>query len=151
MFQKCFVNCAHVLTSYGYRWLVQETFDYHDRMYLVLELCSGGDLYSRDPYDEEQACKIACSVVDAVNYMHSKGITHRDLKYENIMFSNPSTYSVKLIDFGLSKKYAMKEHLHDTVGKWDSVLKSFLVFHVILTRYIVISSQGRYIPWLPKC
>eukprot|EP00980_Cylindrotheca_fusiformis_P002962 scaffold683_cov124-Cylindrotheca_fusiformis.AAC.31 len=93
-----------------------ETFDYHDRMYLVLELCSGGDLYSRDPYDEVQACNIVFSIVDAVSYMHSKGITHRDLKYENVMFSNPSTYSVKLIDFGLSKKYALKEHLHDTVG-----------------------------------
>jgi serine/threonine protein kinase len=85
-------------------------------MHLVLELCSGGDLYSRDPYDEEQACNIVYSIVDAVSYMHGKGITHRDLKYENIMFSNPVTYSVKLIDFGLSKKYAMQEHLHDTVG-----------------------------------
>lgn len=32
------------------------------------------------------------------------------------MFGHPSTYSVKVIDFGLSRKYAMKEHLHDTVG-----------------------------------
>ncbi|KAL3935778.1 MAG: hypothetical protein SGBAC_008767 [Bacillariaceae sp.] len=93
-----------------------ETFDYHNRLYLVLELCSGGDLYSRDPYDEEQACGIVYSIVDAVSYMHSKGITHRDLKFENIMFGHPSTYSVKVIDFGLSRKYAMKEHLHDTVG-----------------------------------
>lgn len=108
--------------------LPQETFDYHDRMYLVLELCSGGDLYSRDPYDEEQACRIVFSVVDAVSYMHSKGITHRDIKYENIMFSHPSTYSVKLIDFGLSKKYAMKEHLHDTVGRSGcSILKNMRI------------------------
>ena len=48
--------------------------------------------------------------------MHSKGITHRDLKFENIMFSHPSTYSIKVIDFGLSKKYGKEEHLHDTVG-----------------------------------
>lgn len=46
----------------------------------MLELCSGGDLYSRDPYDEEQACGIVYSIVDAVSYMHSKGITHRDCK-----------------------------------------------------------------------
>lgn len=95
----------------------KETFDYRDRLYLVLELCSGGDLYTRDPYDEGQACNIIFSVVDAVGYMHSKGITHRDLKLENIMFANPSTHSVKVIDFGLSRKYAMMEHLHDTVGK----------------------------------
>lgn len=38
------------------------------------------------------------------------------VKFENIMFGHPSTYSVKVIDFGLSRKYATKEHLHDTVG-----------------------------------
>ena len=59
-----------------------ETFDYRDRLFLVLELCSGGDLYSRDPYDELQACRIVKSVLDAVAYMHSKEITHRDLKFE---------------------------------------------------------------------
>ena len=58
-----------------------ETFDYSNRLFLVLELCNGGDLYARDPYTEEQACEILHSVVDAVAYMHSRGITHRDRKY----------------------------------------------------------------------
>lgn len=93
-----------------------ETFDFRDRLYLVLELCSGGDLYARDPYDETQACSIVHSLLDAVAYMHSKGITHRDLKFENVMFSSPTTNIVKVIDFGLSKKYSQKEHLHDAVG-----------------------------------
>lgn len=48
--------------------------------------------------------------------MHSKDITHRDLKFENIMFATPTSYTIKIIDFGLSKKYAHEEHLHDTVG-----------------------------------
>jgi serine/threonine protein kinase len=50
--------------------------------------------------------------------MHSRGITHRDLKFENIMFSSPDLDAVKVIDFGLSKKYSQKEHLHDTVGTY---------------------------------
>jgi serine/threonine protein kinase len=93
-----------------------ETFDFRNRLYLVLQLCSGGDLYARDPYTEEQACKIISSIIDAVAYMHTKGIVHRDLKFENIMFANPSSNEVKIIDFGLSKKYAHEEHLHDAVG-----------------------------------
>lgn len=93
-----------------------ETFDFRDRLYLVLELCSGGDLYSRDPYDETQACRIVHAVLDAVAYMHSRGITHRDLKFENIMFSSPNSDNVKVIDFGLSKKYSQAEQLHETVG-----------------------------------
>lgn len=40
-----------------------------------------------------------------------------DLKYENIMFaSTDPDAEVKIIDFGLSKKYAADSFLHDTVG-----------------------------------
>jgi serine/threonine protein kinase len=95
-----------------------ETFNFKDRLYVVLELCSGGDLYTRDPYTETQACSIIHDILDAVAYMHSRGITHRDLKFENIMFSSPDLDAVKVIDFGLSKKYSQKEHLHDTVGTY---------------------------------
>lgn len=73
-----------------------ETFDIRDRLFLVLELCSGGDLYTRDPYTEVQAYTIISAVADAVAYMHSKAITHRDLKFENIMFANPSSFTVKV-------------------------------------------------------
>jgi serine/threonine protein kinase len=62
-----------------------ETFDFKNRLYLVLELCSGGDLYTRDPYTEAQACAITSSILDAVAYMHKRGIIQRDLKFENIM------------------------------------------------------------------
>jgi serine/threonine protein kinase len=95
-----------------------ETFDYRDRIYVLLELCSGGDLYTRDPYSEAQACSIIHDILDAVAYMHSRGITHRDLKFENIMFSSPDSDAVKVIDFGLSKKYSQQEHLHETVGTY---------------------------------
>ena len=41
--------------------------------------------------------------------MHSRGICHRDIKLENIMYSSPSPSSpIKLIDFGLSAKYCSK-------------------------------------------
>lgn len=86
---------------------------------MVLELCSGGDLYSRDPYSEEEAAHICQSVLSAVAYMHRQGISHRDLKYENVMFASPHpTADVKIIDFGLSTKYGVHENdtMHDPVG-----------------------------------
>jgi serine/threonine protein kinase len=43
-------------------------------------LCSGGDLYVRDPYTELEAAEIVTDVLSAVAYLHSKGIIHRDLK-----------------------------------------------------------------------
>ena len=38
--------------------------------------------------------------------MHERGVVHRDLKFENIMFeSTEPDCSIKVIDFGLSKKF----------------------------------------------
>lgn len=51
--------------------------------------------------------------------MHQQGISHRDLKYENIMFtSDKPNADVKMIDFGLSKKYGRTGAtlMHDAVG-----------------------------------
>ena len=93
-----------------------ETYDFRNRMYLLLELCSGGDLYSRDPYNEDTAKSIIRDLLSAVSYLHSQEIVHRDLKFENIMFVSPRSDQIRLIDFGLSKKYASDEHLHDAVG-----------------------------------
>eukprot|EP00550_Attheya_septentrionalis_P003731 CAMPEP_0198281010 /NCGR_PEP_ID=MMETSP1449-20131203/1035_1 /TAXON_ID=420275 /ORGANISM="Attheya septentrionalis, Strain CCMP2084" /LENGTH=725 /DNA_ID=CAMNT_0043976623 /DNA_START=130 /DNA_END=2307 /DNA_ORIENTATION=+ len=95
-----------------------ETFLHRRQLFVVMELCSGGDLYSRDPYTEVEAARIIGNVLSAIAFMHSKNVTHRDLKYENIMFANSSPNSeVKLIDFGLSKKYGPEDpHLNDGVG-----------------------------------
>jgi calcium-dependent protein kinase len=52
----------------------------------------------------------------AINHMHIKGIVHRDLKLENILFANNEPNSeIKIIDFGLSTKYADKK-LNSLVG-----------------------------------
>lgn len=93
-----------------------ETYNFKNRLYLVLELCSGGDLYSRDPYDELQARHIVHSILDACAFLHNRNITHRDLKYENIMFASPTSPHVKIIDFGLSKKYLQNQTMSQTVG-----------------------------------
>jgi serine/threonine protein kinase len=93
-----------------------ETFEHRNQIFIIMELCSGGDLYSRDPYTEEEAARIASSILSAIAYMHSKGIIHRDLKYENIIFINTSPKAeVKLIDFGLSAAFGNDE-LTDGVG-----------------------------------
>ena len=95
-----------------------ETFEHHERIFVVMELCSGGDLYTRDPYSEPEAKRIVGSILSAVAYMHSKNVVHRDLKFENILFVNTSPMSeVKLIDFGLSKVYVdHRQHFTDVSG-----------------------------------
>ena len=53
---------------------VHSTYDYQDQLFVVMEACSGGDLYTRDPYSEAQASRIITSILSALSYMHGKGI-----------------------------------------------------------------------------
>lgn len=48
--------------------------------YVVMDLCSGGDLYKRAPYSESQARDILQQLLSAVAYLHSRNYVHRDLK-----------------------------------------------------------------------
>ncbi len=87
-----------------------EVYDDERAFYLVMELCTGGELYdyvNAALYTERQACNIFHSMVKAIAYCHSRGIAHRDLKLENFLFESkePGAH-IKLIDFGLSAKYA---------------------------------------------
>jgi len=75
---------------------------------LVMELCEGGELYDRiqqkQYYPEQEAKVCARHLLEAVAYIHSKGIMHRDLKPENILLaSKVSNVDIKISDFGLAK------------------------------------------------
>lgn len=75
---------------------------------LVLELCEGGELYDRIQqkqfYPENEAKLLIRNLLEAVGFIHSRGIMHRDLKPENILLaSKVSNTDIKISDFGLAK------------------------------------------------
>ena len=53
---------------------VIETFEYEAQIFVILELCYGGDLYQRDPYTEDEAARITSSILSAISYMHSNNV-----------------------------------------------------------------------------
>jgi tRNA A-37 threonylcarbamoyl transferase component Bud32 len=55
-------------------------------------------------FSEEYAASVMKSLLEAVAHLHSKGIVHRDIKQENILFDLQGD-GIKLIDFGLSRKH----------------------------------------------
>ena len=84
-----------------------ECYETDDKIYLQLELVSGGQLFDRivmmGYYGEEDAKRIITDILNAVCYLHKTGVVHRDLKPENLlMASNADDATVKLADFGLS-------------------------------------------------
>lgn len=102
---------------------LEEVYESHDDIFLVCELCYGGELFDRldqQPnyhYSEEQCANLILQIVSAVQYIHSQGIIHRDLKLENFLFlSADSDSDLKMIDFGLSKHMKYGEHAKDAVG-----------------------------------
>ena len=57
--------------------------------------------FSDSPNRVEKICNAICSVLDALDYVHSRGVIHRDIKPSNIMIENGS--NVRLMDLGISR------------------------------------------------
>jgi len=77
-------------------------------VYLITDLCLGGELFDRicrkGNYYESDAANVVRTTLSAVSYLHDHGIVHRDLKPENLLFRTPAEDSDLLIaDFGLSR------------------------------------------------
>ena len=84
-----------------------EVFQFPQRVYMVLELATGGELLdrvvSRGHFTERDATQALRMVLDGVGYLHNLGITHRDLKPENLLYYHPGADSRLLVtDFGLA-------------------------------------------------
>jgi len=100
-----------------------ETFEDHRNIYLVMELCSGGELFDRiiesGHFTEVQAAILMQQIIRAIYYMHENHVCHRDLKPENFLFMTKETIEknlLKIIDFGLSCKFDANQVLNTKAG-----------------------------------
>ena len=102
-----------------------EYFEAREAIYLVTELCTGGNLGELDPQvdDPNEIRLLFRDVLRAIAYCHSEGIAHRDLKFENCLLTacdeRPLRRMAKVIDFGLAcfKQAEVADGwMHEVVG-----------------------------------
>ncbi|XP_048402575.1 serine/threonine-protein kinase H1 homolog isoform X3 [Stegostoma tigrinum] len=84
-----------------------EVFETQERVYMVMELATGGELFDRiiakGSFTERDATRVLQMVLEGVKYLHILGITHRDLKPENLLYYHPGADSkIMITDFGLA-------------------------------------------------
>ncbi|CAH0693561.1 unnamed protein product [Chilo suppressalis] len=86
---------------------IYEVFENSEKMILVMEYCSGGELYDylsqKKVLQEDEARRLFRQIATAVYYCHIHKICHRDLKLENVLLDH--TGSAKIADFGLSNVF----------------------------------------------
>jgi len=85
-----------------------EAFETDEKLYIVLELMEGGELFDRiiesEFFSENEAKEVLLPIIDAVSYWHEMDIIHRDLKPENLLYESADEESlIKISDFGLVK------------------------------------------------
>ncbi|WP_018640004.1 WD40 repeat domain-containing serine/threonine protein kinase [Parafrankia elaeagni] len=101
-----FVAEAQVLAGFDHPHVVR-AFDYVEAEGLclvVMELLPGGTLSRRwQGMSGEQACAVGLAVAVALEHTHARGVLHRDIKADNILFAADGT--VKVSDFGIAKLF----------------------------------------------
>ena len=102
-----------------------EIYENDNYIYLVMELCTGGELFDRiiqkteqgKQFTEKEVANIFQQMMSAINYCHSNKIVHRDLKPENLLLATQDENSpIKVIDFGMSRIFNNKQAMFDKVG-----------------------------------
>ena len=99
-----------ILKIVKHKYIVQlyEILETPQHIYIIMEYCEGKDLMdfilSKQHLSELESLKFFQQLINALFYLHSQNIAHRDVKIDNMLLDKNK--DLKLVDFGLSTKYS---------------------------------------------
>jgi calcium-dependent protein kinase len=95
-------------------------FEDDERVILVIQLCTGGELWERieeGQYGERQAARLCRDILATVAAFHARGIVMRDIKPNNFLFESASPKApLKAVDFGIAQYCEPQEFLSQRCG-----------------------------------
>ncbi|KAG8437345.1 hypothetical protein GDO86_008154 [Hymenochirus boettgeri] len=116
-------NEINVMNQLNHVNLIQlyDAFECKNDLTLIMEYLDGGELFDRitdENYHltELDAIMFTRQICEGIYYLHQQYILHLDLKPENILCVNRSGNQIKIIDFGLARRYKPREKLKVNFG-----------------------------------
>ena len=115
------VQILHLLSPHSTIAGLVATYEDSAGVYMVIELCQGGELFDRIArkrnFSEADAARFFRRMAELVHHCHSCGVIHRDLKPENFLLTDTTDGSdLKACDFGLSTYYKAGQVFGSLVG-----------------------------------
>ncbi|XP_016094163.1 myosin light chain kinase 2, skeletal/cardiac muscle-like isoform X1 [Sinocyclocheilus grahami] len=122
--EKEVVKCEiEVMNQLNHANLIQlyAAFESRHEIILVMEYVDGGELFDRIIDENYKLTELDTvlfirQISEGLQYMHKMYILHLDLKPENILCVSRQTNKVKIIDFGLARRYKPREKLRVNFG-----------------------------------
>ena len=108
------IQALKTLGDNEYTIRLYEVYESAHSIYFVMEFLSGGTLLQKliSETTEKEVNKILKSLLNCIKFCHSKGLMHRDIKLDNLMFKTRGDLtSVKFIDFGLAQFFDKKDFI----------------------------------------
>ncbi|XP_060608552.1 serine/threonine-protein kinase H1 homolog [Ruditapes philippinarum] len=131
--KEVFESELKVLRRVKHQYIIQlvEVFETRDKVYMVMELATGGELFDRiiakGSFTERDATRVLQMVLEGVDYLHGLGIAHRDLKPENLLYYHPGHDSkIMITDFGLSATIKGENMMRTTCGTPEYIAPEIL-------------------------
>ncbi|XP_050443326.1 calcium/calmodulin-dependent protein kinase type II subunit alpha-like isoform X2 [Adelges cooleyi] len=113
-----------------------DAFEANNAMCFILELVEGGELFERVIDDdfvltEKSVTVFMRQICEGVQFIHSKNILHLDIKPENILCLTKTGNRIKIIDFGLARKFNPEHKLQVLFGTPEFVAPEVVNFDAI--------------------
>ncbi|XP_027750834.1 myosin light chain kinase 2, skeletal/cardiac muscle isoform X2 [Empidonax traillii] len=112
-----------VMNQLNHRNLIQlyDAIETSREIILFMEFVEGGELFERIIDDDYHLTEVDCMVFvrqicEGIRFMHHMHVLHLDLKPENILCVSATGHMVKIIDFGLARRYNPNEKLKVNFG-----------------------------------